>query len=166
VRQLWILRHAKAAAEAPSDRERPLTDKGRRQCASLAAAIPGAGLGPMPGLVLSSSATRARQTAELVVGALGGPPLELEHELYEADPDDVVDRLRLLDDDGPEAVLVVGHNPTMAELVAMLLADDGRDRSLAGFPTCALAVIEVPAERWRALSFGEGRLRAVLRGEG
>ena len=162
-RTVWVLRHAKASPHAAADHGRPLAERGRRQAAAVGRHLhsnPLAGAAP-PATVLSSSARRARETAELVVAEMSPrPPLVVERALYDADPDDVIDRLRLLDDDEP-AVLVVGHNPTMQELAALLVAperDEERVRVRARFPTAALAALSVDVPRWQALSLGEGRL--------
>jgi phosphohistidine phosphatase len=57
--------------------------------------------------------------------------------------------------------LVVGHNPGMAD-VAALLAGEGaamdRLRLGAKFPTCALAVIAFDRPNWSELAAGAGRL--------
>lgn len=118
----------------------------------------------VPELVLSSSARRAVQTAELVIAELE-PRVELvvERALYEADADDVVEIVRTFGGDAT-SVMVVGHNPTIHELAVLLLDDgdvDGRTRLERGFPTAALAVTAVPAGPWTRLSLGSGTLLAL-----
>jgi phosphohistidine phosphatase len=106
---------------------------------------------------LTSSARRAVQTAELVVAELEvGVELMVERALYGADPDDVIDILRGLDDD-VTSVMVVGHNPTMHELALGLL--DGEDTEAVtvlerGFPTAALAVLGVTDHVWTTVTLG------------
>jgi phosphohistidine phosphatase len=161
-RSVWILRHAKAESDGPDDHSRALTGRGRRQAAEVGSYLARAPVtgAPTPRTVLCSSARRARQTAELVVEHLTGRvDLVVEPALYGADPDDVLEQLRLLDDDVP-SVLVVGHNPTLQEL-AILLLDDARasaSDALQRFPTAALAVESVPAVHWPELALGTGRL--------
>jgi len=165
---VWVLRHAKAAPEGPDDHGRPLTSRGERQAADLAARIAG-GVGPgvvVPTTVLCSSARRALQTAELVVPALGERvELLVERALYQADPDDVVGRLGELPAE-TAAVMVVGHNPTVHDLAGLLL-DDGDRRGRAqleeGFPPASLAVVALPAGRWAASPLGTGTLRVLWR---
>jgi phosphohistidine phosphatase len=160
---VWVLRHAKAAPQGRDDHSRPLTPRGRRQATEVGTYLAGAPVPEVavPELVLSSSARRAVQTAELVVAELGDDvELVVERRLYPADPDDVVDILRGLGSD-PASVLVVGHNPTVHELALLLLdGDDGRGRSRLerGFPTASLAVIAVGATSWTGLSTGTGTL--------
>ena len=162
-RSVWVLRHAKAEAHGPDDQRRALTERGRRQATDVGRYLAG---GPgcdaaVPRTVLCSSARRARQTAELAVAPLGSDvEIVVEPALYGADPDDVVDLLRTLDDEAG-SVLVVGHNPTLHELAVLLLDDaavEERARLEARFPTAALAVVGVPAATWGRLALGTGRL--------
>lgn len=160
---MWVLRHAKAASQGPDDHSRPLTARGTRQATDVGAYLAGDPLAaaPVPALVLSSSARRAVQTAELVISELGpGVELVVERALYGADADDVVEIIRGVAGDAP-SVMVVGHNPTVHELALLLLdAEDyaGRARIEHGFPTAALAVAAVPADSWPRLSLGTGTL--------
>ncbi len=130
VRHLWILRHAKAASDAPwggSDRERPLTARGRRDATALGRRL--ASDTPLPGLegvrkpdlAICSAAVRTRQTADLVIEAMGGRiPLDSYRSLYDADIDTVLRYLREVDE-GVKSTLLVGHNPTMFRVVLELV---------------------------------------------
>jgi phosphohistidine phosphatase len=169
VRHVWILRHAKAAKDGPEgdDHSRPLTGRGRRQSKDVAAFLARrreAGE-PVPDLVLSSTAARALGTAEVAHEALASEiALELDQALYRAGPDDVIERLRLLSD-GFEAPMVVGHNPTLHELVLELLGSDdahGRAELRDGFPTAAVAIVAVDIVAWSELCPGRGRLEELF----
>jgi phosphohistidine phosphatase len=169
VKHLWILRHAKASSKGRDgdDHSRPLTGRGRRQSADVAAHLADqvAAGAPTPDLVISSSATRARRTAEAAHGGLpAGVPLEIERALYGADADDIVTRLRLVPDE-VGSVMVVGHNPTFHELALLLVsADDaaGRTRLEAGFPTAALALLALDVAVWTEVAAGCGRLEELF----
>jgi phosphohistidine phosphatase len=181
LRYLWVLRHGKAARNAPAgggDKARPLTARGRRDAIALGHRL-AAGVGvfgladvPLPQVVLTSSAVRTRQTADLVLEGMGGDlPLESLHSLYGANPDTVLGYVGELDDDVTSAMLV-GHNPTVYELAFELLAPswdgDGQeagDRSILrnhGFPTCSLAVIGLPAGSWSDVGDAGGSLAGVF----
>ncbi len=161
-----MLRHAKAASQGPDDHGRPLTARGRRQATDVGAYVAGDPVpaAPVPELVLSSSARRAVETAELVKAELAvRAELVVEPALYGADADDVVEIVRGLGGDA-DSVMVVGHNPTVHELAVLLLDDeevDGRARLDAGFPTAALAVIAMTAPTWTRLAPGSGTLLAL-----
>lgn len=144
MRTLILLRHAKAVrpSEAPGDKARGLTERGQRDAAAAGAALEDHGL--KPDLALVSTATRTRETAE---HALAGFKLETRFEdaLYHASPAGIWDAFSA---DEAESVIVVGHNPGIAELVALLIAE-ARDGSRAGrdfsehFPTSAFAAFEI-----------------------
>ncbi|MET0790842.1 MAG: histidine phosphatase family protein, partial [Polyangiaceae bacterium] len=115
MRTLLILRHGKAAQEeAGSDRDRPLTQRGKRSADAVGQLLRDDAL--LPDRVLSSSAERARDTARRVVAAaqFKGPVDELD-ELYLAEPDAYIKAIRRLAGDA-ERVLLVGHNPGLEAL--------------------------------------------------
>jgi phosphohistidine phosphatase len=162
-RSLWVLRHAKAEPHRLEDHGRKLAGRGRRQCTELAEHL--AGLAERrPRLVLSSSAARALDTAQGVVGSLGDQAgIEVEPRLYHADADEVFEIVRQVDDEHA-AVMVVGHNPTMLELLELLLLDDdseGKAQLVHGLPTAALGVVTFDADHWADISFGSGRLQSL-----
>jgi phosphohistidine phosphatase len=180
VRSLWILRHGKAASDVPSggsDRERPLTGRGRRDATALGERLGAEDL-PLglegvskPELVICSAAVRTRQTADLIVRSMGGEiQLDAYHSLYEADTDLVLQYLREIDERVASA-MVVGHNPTTYRLVWELLDDaadpeqnDGREAlESEGFPTCALAVLSLELASWEDLARRCGSLAGVFR---
>ena len=111
---------------------------------------------------------RTIQTAELVLADLADHedqvPLDAFRSLYEAGPDTVLTYLREVDEHA-RSVLVVGHNPTMFHLTWDLLADGSPDRDrleAAGFPTCALAVVDLGADGWEDVAGGHGTLLGLF----
>ncbi len=180
VRHLWILRHGKAASDVPSggsDRERPLTGRGRRDASALGdrlgREVPPLGLDgvPKPELAICSAAVRTRQTADLIVRSMGGDiQLDSYHSLYEADTDLVLQYVREIDERVASA-LIVGHNPTMYRLVWELLGESEDPEQVAGrealesegFPTCALGVVTLEVNVWEDVVRGCGSLAGVFR---
>ncbi len=151
MRTLILFRHAKAvrAHEAPDDKSRELTGRGRREAAEAGAAMEERGLKPM--LALVSSAKRTRETAEY---GLANFVLETRFEdaLYHAAPEGVWDAFASSE---AESVIVVGHNPGIGELVSILVreAHDGSKlaRDLGGhLPTAAFAAFEIRGDLMRA----------------
>jgi phosphohistidine phosphatase len=156
---LHLLRHAKSSwKEEVEDHERPLNRRGREASRRIGRTLPAA-VGSLD-LVLCSSARRTRETLELVVAELAVRPRSvLEDELYEASKDQLMARLRRLDEEIGN-VLLIGHNPGLRDL-AIAIADTNTAgfQTLASgkFPTAARASFRVP-ERWS----GFGRLRCEL----
>lgn len=159
-RRLYLLRHAKSSwrDHALSDRERPLSARGRRAAAAVAKHLEGERI--RPALVLCSPAARARQTLERVLPALGDPAVELDDSLYGAAGADLLVRIRRLADD-VQSALVVGHDPGISELVLRLAAPGRlRDRVATKLPTGALATLEIGCN-WSELGPGSARLVAL-----
>jgi phosphohistidine phosphatase len=162
-RTLWLLRHAKAVADPPDDGDdfdRVLAPRGRRDAAALGHLLGrnGKGLGkalakvPFPEVAFVSPAARTTATAEIVLDeGSPGTRLEFPTDLYGAEPEDVLNHLRALEDDVSSA-MVVGHNPTTEALAAGLLSTDDKDGrgvlERRGFPTCALAVVRLDIAHW------------------
>ena len=123
-----VVRHGPAEprdpARWPNDDRRPLTPKGRNQTRRAARGLARI-TSPVDRLV-SSAADRASKTAEIVAGELpSAPSLETWPELAPGNlPDPIFDRLRRSVRPGEEVVLV-GHEPTLAEFVGMALIGDG-----------------------------------------
>jgi phosphohistidine phosphatase len=111
--QLILIRHARAA-HAANDHERPLTTSGEQDAARTAAAALRAGV--RPHRVLSSTATRARQTAAIFADAFGAV-VEERPELYGASAEEMMALARSTDDD---EVAIVAHDPGLSELSTTL----------------------------------------------
>lgn len=164
MRHLMLLRHAKAepAAGGQNDFRRTLANSGREDAARMGGYM--AEHRFIPDRVLVSPAIRTQETWTLVSDRLGlRASVERAERLYEASAADILDLVRRKGEDGA-ALLVVGHNPGLAELAnKLLVAGDVQARArLAGFPTAALAVFEFGAASWGEIAPGTGRLEAFL----
>ena len=168
MKQLLLLRHAKAESE-PSldDLDRPLSLRGKRDATAMGAILRRRAL--IPQLVLCSPSVRTRSTLALLAPALGEPAIRIEDRLYLASWKEIFARLASLETD-PDRVLVIGHNPGLGDCAAMMLNGEAdreertrRALMAAKFPTCALAVIELPFSAWAELAPKNGTLSAFLR---
>ena len=152
--ELILLRHAEAvsAGADDADRDRTLSERGENEARAAGRWLAEHGLSP--DRVLCSPALRTRQTALLALAAatLDGPP-QLAEEIYEATPGEL---LALLDQhDDASTVLLVGHNPGVERLVALLV--EGRSDEFRGMPPAGLAVLHLEDG---ALEPGNARLDA------
>lgn len=151
-----MLRHAKSSWETSApDFRRPLAERGVRD-----GVVAGRLLATYPlDVVVCSAATRARQTWErAVVGGARCDDVRFEEDVYYGGTRGVLELLRAL----PESVgtaLVVGHEPTVSDLVLRLAAEpsDLTDLIEDKFPTAAVAVLAVPGP-WRELDDGSAVL--------
>lgn len=158
---LLLMRHAKSdwSRRGLPDHDRPLNPRGRRDAPRLGRFLRENGL--VPAAALSSTARRARETAEAVLRAAGAEavPLRRTERLYGAAPGEIFREVREAAAElGASAspLLVVAHNPGMEELVARCGArgpgGPGSPGSIvAPFPTAALAVVECPVTSWEDL---------------
>jgi phosphohistidine phosphatase len=140
---LIVLRHAKAVAGLGlADIDRPLNDRGRRDAAATGDWLRENGL--EPDLVLCSTAVRTRETLEGL--ALPSAEVSFESSIYDNDADTLLSLVRETGD-GVRTLLLVGHNPSVHQLVHDLTGE-----APEAFPTCALAVIDLTgewADTWR-----------------
>lgn len=163
MKTILILRHAKSDWGNPGlvDFDRPLAKRGLNDAPRIGDLL--AQFEAVPDLILASPARRAKQTAELVAEACGyKKSIRWEESFYGASSDDLIDTLRSLPD-RVERVMLVGHNPTMEETVAALLAGDEADGWGVGLsirmPTAALVCLDVDLVDWAMLEPGEATLR-------
>jgi phosphohistidine phosphatase len=150
VRRFVVVRHAKAQRSSPrGDHGRELSERGRDQALGLREWAD-RNRGPLEGVrgtVVVSDAARTLETFEL---GLAGTPVcrraVVDPWLYNGVRDvstgDVLAAVAAADP-GEGDLLFVGHNPTVAYLVADLVADARvADAALRdGFPLCGAAVL-------------------------
>jgi phosphohistidine phosphatase len=156
--RLYLLRHAKSSWDDPAlaDFERPLAPRGRKAAKRIADHAAREGI--RPELVICSPAARARETLERVAPGLGEPEVEFDERLYGATEDELLARLREVPS-SVGSVLLVGHNPGTAQLLALLV---GTGRPLpAEVPTGALASLSFPTG-WGDLGPGLASLDAFV----
>jgi phosphohistidine phosphatase SixA len=151
--ELILLRHAEAlpATAGDDDRQRRLSGHGEQEARAAGRWL--ASHGARPQRVLCSPAERTRATASLALEALGdSPELQLADEIYDATPGEL---LALLDQHADVGtVMLVGHNPGIERLVALLV--EGRSDDFRGMPPGGLAVLHLNG----ALEPGNARLDA------
>ena len=144
MKTLLILRHAKSDWNNNlPDHDRPLNKRGKADAPRLGALLRREDI--VPDLIISSTAKRALVTATAVADASGYEgELKVTREFYHASAEAYVSALQTLPA-SYKRVMVVGHNPGMAELV-----EDLTDQSVR-MPTAALAMVQLPIKEWQEL---------------
>src|SRR5271170_5177908 len=129
MRRLLLLRHAKAIpSTGRHDHERPLIERGRRDAAAIAAFV--AKIRVIPDLVIYSSAERTRETAAIVVKAWPSRiESRAEPSLYDATRSAIHAIVRALPDT-VASVMLIGHNPGIADLANVLAGRGARGEML------------------------------------
>ena len=145
--RLILMRHAKTERAAASglDRDRALTERGREDALLMGRTLFEKGL--RPDLALISTATRTRQTWDLLQEAFGDVEVRLESALYNASSDTLRRHVEAAEEEAG-CLLVLAHNPGVHMLAHQDLLESAAspsvmDRMAAGFPTAAAAVFEV-----------------------
>lgn len=138
-RTLILMRHAKAdRPPGVRDEDRPLTARGHADAAAAGAWLARCGL--CPDLVFCSPAKRTRQTwhgVSVALAAGSAPPVRYDAALYLGGAEDLLELLRGVDS-GMRTVLLIGHNPAVSMLSAML--DPTAELDSDGLRTSGIAV--------------------------
>jgi phosphohistidine phosphatase len=121
---LYLVRHASAfdpdESQWPADRLRPLTPEGEKRFRRAAQGL--VSVVASVDVVLSSPYARAWRTAELLAEAGWPAPVESDALGAGRGPEDALQALQAYSRSG--SVALVGHEPTMHELVSYLLTAD------------------------------------------
>jgi phosphohistidine phosphatase len=159
MKRLIVFRHAKAVPHGSApDFDRALASRGLGDAATVGRYLADELL--IPDLALVSPALRTRQTWEQAARALGPVPVKLETAMYDASTGTLLGLVQGVGSD-VRTVVLVGHNPGMAELSRDLVGHGDRyafARMRAKFPTSGLAVLDFAVEEWGEVSPGGGRL--------
>jgi len=143
MKTLVLVRHAKSAWDEPGldDHERPLAKRGLRDAPEMGRRLADRGI--EPDVILSSTAVRARTTAELIADALGfrADRVITDERLYAAPPEEILGVVRELDD-AVDIAMVVAHDPGMSDLAFALSG------TIEHMPTCAVAEFRFDAADW------------------
>lgn len=143
MKTILLMRHAKSSwdEQFKEDRDRPLSKRGRKNAGQIAKLLKEQKL--IPGLILSSSAVRARQTANILVDMLNYQgDISFRNKLYMAEAETYVEEIQCLNDES-NMILVIGHNPSLDNLLQMLT---GKEETLT---TASVAKLMVPIESWK-----------------
>ena len=146
MKQIILMRHAEAEPERgiASDFERALTEAGREMARRTAQLLRENGIRLCR--IIESSADRTTQTEEIVQAEFGRSlPLILRDELYHADASLYLSVAAQEASDEDSCLLIVGHNPGMAELMMSCSL-----RSLSVPPSTA-AVFDMDIQEWQTL---------------
>ncbi|MEY3442999.1 MAG: hypothetical protein RLZZ519_1280 [Bacteroidota bacterium] len=157
MKTIVIARHAKSDwATGLSDHDRPLNARGKLDAPRMGQALHE--LQFQPDLILSSSAVRARTTAEAVARELNfHQPIRVEAKLYEAGHGQIMSMLQALPDT-VDSVMVFGHNPILEQLAAYML----QMRAAVVLPTSGMICIESNVREWAKLEPGATSLKWFL----
>lgn len=157
MKSIFLLRHAKSSWDDPSrsDHERSLNQRGRRAARQMGEFAAEKNI--VPERIICSTAVRTQETAEIFLTASG---IEVEmfstDRVYEASAGELFDLLAE-SDDMANSVLLIGHNPGIADLVYRLTGN------VETVPTATLISISTDAKNWSDLVPDCGQLEGIYR---
>ena len=143
MKKIILVRHGKSAWNDPNlnDHDRPLANRGLENVPEMGFRLKEKGI--FPDLILSSTATRASQTAEILAEVLGVSKSKLVYEknLYHASYTMIL-KLLQKQDNSNELIFVVGHNPGMNDFI------DFFGGNLDNLPTAGHYGFLIDTEHW------------------
>lgn len=135
---LILVRHAKSdwTNGTLTDHDRPLNSRGFSDAPAMAQALEKLNLAPK--IILSSTATRAKQTADFFADAL---KIEINEDpqLYLASPTAL---LNAATKSGAKSLLIVAHNPGISTLAEKFAPQ------ISHMPTTAITVLQWDTDDW------------------
>jgi phosphohistidine phosphatase len=163
MKKLYLLRHAQAEnPQSVKDEERPLSSKGISECNVINAYLIENNVNI--NLVLCSTALRTTQTAALTLKNITGFNIIYNKKLYLATAGEILKEIAKIEE-STESVLVVCHNPGIAQL-AGILANRGDWELLKliknDYPTSALAKYSFNVAKWQDVQPGAGMLESLV----
>lgn len=148
-RRLILMRHAKSSwACAGPDHERPLNARGHASAQTMGTWL--RELGHIPDEVLTSTARRTLDTLDEL--GFDAPAREVPA-LYMAEAETM---LRVLRGATGRTVLMLGHNPGIADFARQLLVGPPDHGRFIDYPTCATLVARFDLTDWSTLRFETG----------
>jgi len=157
-RFLYLMRHAQSADKHPSqaDKERELTPQGMNEALSIGVYLYRQKINF--DFIVSSTAIRAKHTAELVVDAAKMMPdkIQFEEELFTSSVRTFLAFVNQLDD-ACSHVMCIGHNPVISYLAEYLTKAE-----IGDMPPAGLAIIQINVQHWKEITQGSGELINLL----
>lgn len=148
---LYICRHAKSSWEnlQTNDFDRPLNERGLSSAPLMASFFKGKE--PNLDLIISSTALRAKETANIYNVTLQ-VTMQEESSLYHIDYKELFHFICALPKD-LNTVAIVGHNPGLTNIINYLSNAD-----LYNLPTAGIAAIQFEVGDWNEISADSGEL--------
>lgn len=154
IKKVILVRHSHAEAHAPEfpDFERSLTTKGKTHSKLMANILKSKEKDP--GLLVTSPAFRAYETALIFNGVFGFDPdrVKLCMELYsDINQDDIISFFRSQNDDN-DTITFFGHNSLISDMARVLSSEATEE-----LPKTGIICLSFMAEKWNLIEPGGGK---------
>jgi len=158
MKTVYFVRHAKSSWDDPGlpDEERPLIQKGFEKTRKIIDYLNQHRI--RPSRIISSPAIRALDTARLLAKGTGYPENEIfiERRIYDGYFDPILD-LIYGQPDSADSVMIVGHNPTITQIVNLFVHP-----GIEGMPTSAVAAVAFDTAEWNKIPLINARLEFYI----
>ncbi len=152
MKSIIIFRHGKSDWDATYDRDhdRPLSKRGSKAAIKMGKYLDK--INQIPDQVISSSATRTKNTAELAIKhGNWNSKYSIESKIYGGSSETLLGLVHLLDNK-VNSICLVGHEPTCSSFISLCTFHSQR------FTTASMAKINFKSETWNKIEFGTGTL--------
>ena len=151
-----IFRHGKSDWNAvySKDHDRPLAKRGINASKKMGIFLKDKD--QVPDIVISSSADRAKTTAELAIKAGNwSSNFYIDESIYGRSSDFLLELAKLIDDKN-KSICFVGHEPTCSSFISLSTFHSAR------FKTASMAKINFVSDSWSGIEFGKGTLEWLI----
>ena len=151
-----IFRHGKSDWNAVynKDHDRPLAKRGINASKKMGIFLKDKD--QIPDIVISSSADRAKTTAELAIKAGNwSSNFYVDERIYGRSSNFLLELAKLIDDKH-KSICFVGHEPTCSSFISLSTFHSAR------FKTASMAKINFVSDSWSGIEFGKGTLEWLL----
>ncbi len=157
-KRIYVVRHAKSSWGdlTITDKLRPLNARGERDAPVMADWC--LKHGHIPELIISSTATRAANTAKVFADKLKltNENIRKSDDLYHAPAYTYMESCFSLSED-IKSVMLFGHNPGITHL-----ANEVGEKFISNVPTCGILVIDSKCKTWQDLDFDNCSLLQLI----
>ena len=145
-KHIYLLRHAKSSWKDLTipDFDRPLNKRGKRDAPKMGKLL--GKMGVSPDLIISSPAKRTKETISIISKEIHfREKIFYNENIYDSSADELLNIIKAFDEKF-NRVLLVGHNPSLTDLVNYLSKD-----KIDNIPTCGIVGLTFNCS-WQNLS--------------
>jgi len=153
MKHLILLRHGEAGFSDGVDFQRQLTPRGKEKLNRLGQTLLEAEL--EVDFLYCSTATRTRETAEILKKYVPIAQEEYTKEIYDGNMETLMELLEKTPKE-TQSCMMIGHNPMISVIIAHLTHGD-----YVGLQPGMMAIIDLEISEWYMIGLGTGTLREV-----
>lgn len=148
MKTLYLIRHAKSSWDHPGlkDFERPLLETGIKKTKKIIRFLNDKKI--TAGLIISSPAVRALETAKLIAKGTGYQveDIQIEPSIYDAAIDDYLEVISSVPDE-IGSLMIFGHNPAISYVANLFLRN-----KIEYMPTTGVVSLSFDSEHWTSIT--------------